>query len=335
MSHESRTGTIEVVIPAYNAGRYLRETLISVAAQTAPPSLVTVVDDASTDDTVAVALACSQELAGRITVQVVANEGPRGPSAARNTAIRRSEADWIALLDSDDLIAADHHAALLTAASGAGDVVLAFGDSRWFIDEAPAPRRTVVESFFGLSGVAAMEATLLADDSLTLGDATFPGLLRHGLFGTSACLFRRDAALRVGLFDERMMYAEDTDFFLRLALLGRFAFTRRIITCKRMHDASLSNTKNNMAFRRGTVFSYHKLATRTEPPLLNPSLQQAADRALTRAATAYLYAASRESLAEFIAAVRLARQCGRGRHAADPRHWLRLLVFGLPRLRLG
>ena len=113
---------IEVVIPAYNAGSFLRETLLSVAGQTLLPDVVTLVDDSSTDDTVAVAKACAEELAGRLTIRVIPNAGPRGPSAGRNTAIRQSRAEWIALLDSDDLLAPNHHVTLLDAAQSADEV---------------------------------------------------------------------------------------------------------------------------------------------------------------------------------------------------------------------
>ena len=57
----------------------------------------------------------------------------------------------------------------------------------------------------------------------TFGERMFDLLLDGSRFTTAACAFRRDAALAAGLFDERLVYNEDTDFFLRLALRGRFA----------------------------------------------------------------------------------------------------------------
>lgn len=317
---------IEVVIPAHNAGRFLRETLLSVAAQSVLPSRVTVVDDASTDDTVAVAHACRTELQDRIAIQVVANPGPRGPSAARNKAIRESEAEWVALLDADDLLAPRHHELLLRAATAAPDVVLGFGDSLWFsMDEAGA-RRTIRDSFFAVSGVSGLSAAPVGNDSLTLGNATFSAMLDHGLFGTSACLFKRSAALAAGLFDETMMFSEDTDFFLRLALQGRFAFTRERTTFKRVHGGNLSQDRNNLAFSRGTVFSYAKLAADNRAALA-PDQKEAVRQALNRATAAYLYNASHCGIRAYQRAARMARHVGLGILAAHPRHLLRVAWF--------
>jgi glycosyltransferase involved in cell wall biosynthesis len=315
---------IEVVIPAYNAGRFLRETLLSVAAQTLLPDLVTVVDDSSTDDTVAVARACASELAGKLAIQVIPNAGRRGPSGGRNTGIKQSRADWIALLDADDLFAPDHHATLLAAARSAPDVVLGFGDSTWFIDREPGQRETQVASFFAQSGVASLPQAEIASGYLTLGDRTFPAMLDHGLFGTSACLFRRDAALKAGLFHEAMMFGEDTDFFLRLSLQGRFAFTRALTTHKRVHDRNLSQPSNHLAFSRGLAFSYVNLARRTDPPPLNAAQQEAVERALTRVMGVYLFVASLRGVAAYWQAVRLAWRGGRWLMPAHPRHLVRL-----------
>lgn len=85
-----------VVIPAYNAARYLAETLDSVLAQTLPPHEILLVDDGSTDDTPAVAA----RYAGRVTHVRQPN---RGVSAARNNGIGRATGNWIAFLDADDV----------------------------------------------------------------------------------------------------------------------------------------------------------------------------------------------------------------------------------------
>jgi glycosyltransferase involved in cell wall biosynthesis len=123
---------IEVVIPAHNAEPFLRETLDSVAAQSRLPDLVTVVDDRSRDATHAVAERAAAELAPRLPIRILATDGPPGPSAARNTAIRASRADLIALLDADDLLLPGHVATLAGLLEANRQAVLAFGDSTLF-----------------------------------------------------------------------------------------------------------------------------------------------------------------------------------------------------------
>ena len=312
---------LEVIIPAFNAGPYIRETLLSVAAQTRPADLVTIVNDASTDDTVAVAHACAGELADRVTIQIIDNTGPRGPSAARNTAIRRGNAPWVALLDSDDLLAPTHHQTLLRVVSVTDDIVLGFGDSTVF-----NAGETLDSGFLTTSGVTALPATEIAADCLTLGDRMFDLLLSSGVFGTSACLFRRDAALEAGLFDETMMQCEDTDLFMRLALLGRFAFSREVVAHKRVHDNNLSHERHKLLFCRGTVLSLAKIAAL---PGLPATRAAAVATALSLAVDGYLYHASRAGVSAYRAASATARRVGHGGRTANPRHLVRTAISGL------
>lgn len=88
---------VTVVIPAYNAERYLGETLASVFAQTVQPYEIIVVDDGSQDGTEMVV----RSFGDRIRYIRQQNQGISG---ARNTAIREATGDWIAFLDADDLM---------------------------------------------------------------------------------------------------------------------------------------------------------------------------------------------------------------------------------------
>ena len=88
--------TVSVVIPTYNYGRYICETIDSALAQTYKPLEVIVVDDGSTDDTRERLAAYSD----RIRYILQKNSGP---AAARNTGIVAAQGEFVALLDSDDL----------------------------------------------------------------------------------------------------------------------------------------------------------------------------------------------------------------------------------------
>ncbi len=87
---------ISVVIPAYNATGTIRETLNSVLAQTAPPDEILVMDDGSTDDT----LAILRSYEPQVTVLQHTN---KGPSAGRNALCAAATGDIIAFVDSDDV----------------------------------------------------------------------------------------------------------------------------------------------------------------------------------------------------------------------------------------
>ncbi|TKZ15452.1 glycosyltransferase family 2 protein [Shimia litoralis] len=85
-----------VIIPAYNAERYLAETIQSVLAQTVPPKEIVVVDDGSSDATATVA-----EQQGPL-IRVIRTEN-RGSGSATSTGIRATTTDIFATVDSDDI----------------------------------------------------------------------------------------------------------------------------------------------------------------------------------------------------------------------------------------
>lgn len=88
--------TVSCVVPAFNAARYIGETLDSVLAQTSPPDEVIVVDDGSTDGTLSVV-----ERFGSAVRLLRRERG--GAAAARNSGIEAAVGRFIALVDSDDL----------------------------------------------------------------------------------------------------------------------------------------------------------------------------------------------------------------------------------------
>ncbi len=91
------TPLVSVIVPAYNAARFLPESIPSVLAQTWTDFELIVVNDGSTDDTVACVEAFTDP---RIRLVSQAN---RGLAGARNGGIRAARGSFIALLDADDL----------------------------------------------------------------------------------------------------------------------------------------------------------------------------------------------------------------------------------------
>src|SRR4051812_7319537 len=90
---------VSVVIPAFNAERFLGEALASVSAQTYAPVETIVVDDGSSDGTAEVARAHPE-------VALIEQENS-GPAAARNRGFAASRGEFIAFHDSDDLMTPD------------------------------------------------------------------------------------------------------------------------------------------------------------------------------------------------------------------------------------
>ena len=90
---------VSIIMPSYNTGRFIKETIESVLAQSYPTWELIIVDDCSTDDTDDVV---SQYLADK-RIRYIKNDTNSGAAVSRNRALREAKGKWIAFLDSDDL----------------------------------------------------------------------------------------------------------------------------------------------------------------------------------------------------------------------------------------
>lgn len=95
---------ISIIIPCYNAERFIRETLVSLKKQTVDNWECVIVNDGSTDNSLAILREFESE-DSRFHVIDKTNEGP---AIARNTAIRNSLGKYILPLDADDIIASNY-----------------------------------------------------------------------------------------------------------------------------------------------------------------------------------------------------------------------------------
>ncbi|MBI4684762.1 MAG: glycosyltransferase family 2 protein [Nitrospirae bacterium] len=92
---------VSILIPAYNAEKWISETIKSALEQTWPRKEIIIVDDGSTDNT----LKAAKQFESKI-VKVITQEN-RGASAARNKALSFAQGDYIQWLDADDLLSPD------------------------------------------------------------------------------------------------------------------------------------------------------------------------------------------------------------------------------------
>src|SRR4051812_10472186 len=92
---------VSIVIPAYNAERWIAYTLQSAIGQTWPHKEIIVVDDGSTDRTGEIA---RRFASNEISVVSIPNQGA---AAARNHGLHLSQGDYIQWLDADDVLAPD------------------------------------------------------------------------------------------------------------------------------------------------------------------------------------------------------------------------------------
>jgi glycosyltransferase involved in cell wall biosynthesis len=215
---------VSVVIPAFNAGRYITESLRSVAAQQGDFRLeIIVVDDGSEDDTVERALA----LPG---VRLIRQQNA-GPSAARNRGIAASSGSLVAFLDADDLWTEGKLAAQLKVFRAYPNLGLVFGDCRQFDDSGP-----LSESFFQEAG---LDEAFWGDPMRVIDP--YAKLYHLNYIPTGAALIRKDALRVTGTFDESMRYVEDMDLWFRIAMHFEIGYTTHLCQLKRQHAENVSN----------------------------------------------------------------------------------------------
>ncbi len=115
---------VSVLIPCYNAGRFLKDAVDSVLAQTYQDFEIIVADDGSTDDTATVAATLPR-------IRYVHHEH-RGISATRNLALSHARGEFITFLDADDLWATDKLEKQVTYMDSHPDCVLVFTQAKNF-----------------------------------------------------------------------------------------------------------------------------------------------------------------------------------------------------------
>jgi glycosyltransferase involved in cell wall biosynthesis len=227
-----RTPRVSVVVPAHNAGRYIAATVRSALDASAPDVEVLVVDDGSTDRTVAEVRAIDDP---RVTVISIAASG--GPSRPRNIGIRQARAPYVSLLDSDDLLKPGKLAASVAALQRCPSAGFAFNDYEKMDEDG-----NVFETSFSYaypvfrqtkSEPAGDGWRLIPQRELTRA------LLYENFIGTSGVVIRRDLAIMLGGFDETIAFGEDSDFWFRLAHRCDALYSTRVGHSYRVHPTSL------------------------------------------------------------------------------------------------
>jgi glycosyltransferase involved in cell wall biosynthesis len=229
---------ISIVVPAYNAERYLERTLDSVCAQKFASWELIVVDDGSTDQTLAIA----QRYAARDARITARHQANGGVAAARNAGLHTAaRGAWaILFLDADDVLEPDGLETLVTTLRAHPSVVGAHGQVR-FIGGDGRPIRPGEAEAWGRERRAFVNGKIVdwpVDYPTTLGVLILLCRMR-----TPGCvLLRRDLVDLVGGFDTDpdAATAEDYGLWLRLALRGDFAFVDRVVLSYRLHEQNSS-----------------------------------------------------------------------------------------------
>ena len=233
---------ISVIVPAYNAERYIEEAIQSIYNQAYKPLEVIVVDDGSTDGT------CN--IAGKFgeSVTYIRQENG-GPADAKNRGLKISKGDIIAFLDADDL----------------------WPDSKIHTQLAYFSKYPAVEVVMGLVQCLVLSETI--ESSCTFNEFGPPSLM----IALGAGLYKRSVFEKLGNFDRKLQIGEDVDWFMRIRENGiPISIIDTVTLYYRFHKTNITRDRNirNSFFLKAMKKSLDRRRLRGEgkvdnlPPLL-------------------------------------------------------------------
>lgn len=218
--------SIDVAVPCYQYGRYLRDCVTSILRQNVPNLRVLIINNGSTDDTIDVARRLADE-DGR--VHIAHFETNLGPQAAYNYGIDWASADYFLLIDADDVLAPGALARAISLLDRDTKVVFVHGVELQRSFEAGAehhlPEKPKKEAWSVQSGYSFIQHTL-----------------RRGCWtvGATTVVRRTWAQKEAGHYSAQLPDSDDLELWLRLALLGDVAETTAVQAVRRVHVGQIT-----------------------------------------------------------------------------------------------
>jgi len=237
---------VSVMMPAFNAERFIGPAIESVLAQTYPAWELVVVDDGSIDETAAVASRFDDR-----RIRILRQEN-QGEAAARNRCLAEMRGEWVAFLDADDEFLPDHLQATLEFLAAHSELAAVYADG-FYIDEHGRRLGSLSSRRRGPFEGWIFEQFVRASD--VLGPPICAVLSRRLV---------NDHALS---FDPRIVIGPDWDFTTRFAEFGRFGYLDRPTCLYRVHHS-------NVTLVTASAQRHQSLAQCRENAIRRPAFQQ-------------------------------------------------------------
>jgi len=213
---------VSIIIPFYNAEQYIAEALYSALEQTYGDLEIIVVDDGSTDASLEIV---KQYKDNRIKILSQRN---KGGSSARNNAIEAAMGEYIKFLDADDVLLPDAIEKQIEQSKEINEHEIVFGDF----------------NFMNRKGGVTSSNTFHETEALLNDPGTF--FLQNWKILITCPLHKKEYLLRIGGFDEKLPFGQESDLHFRLALDGvRFNYRPARIFNYRSHsdDSRISSKR--------------------------------------------------------------------------------------------
>ena len=221
---------ISVIIPMYNAEKYIRECLISVLASKFTDYEVLVVDDCSTDNSLAEVKKIMPHFDGRLKI-FSTEKNFCAPGLPRNVGIKNAAGKYIVFVDADDMILPDALGIFFDAAEiYKADVVHA---EKWFAFNRTFDGKNLKQIHLKSDG----DEIKVAD----LRERMRRFINENFAYGPCGKIFSRELLIKHEIFFQKMRYAEDKIFNFKCAALAeRYVFIPHALNIYRVGTSSTS-----------------------------------------------------------------------------------------------
>jgi GT2 family glycosyltransferase len=219
--------SVSLVIPAYNRGHLIEETIRSALGQQEPFSEIVVVDDASTDDTVARLV----QFGERITL-IRSSKG--GVQQARNTGVAACSTTYVALCDSDDLLDPAYTRTMRRVIDEAPSADIWYCNFTPFSGDAVQPDKLASAPGGFLDG-----AERGANYCVNIPDL-YERVLQYQPFFPTGSVFSKQFYQALGGYDKRFngVGGEDLEFLLRAIAGGTLGYVTTPLVSIRKHEGN-------------------------------------------------------------------------------------------------
>ena len=212
---------ISVVVPIYNSGLFISETINSIVNQTFKPFEILIIDDGSTDNSCKIVSEIIVNNNKEINIKLIKGTH-NGPGSARNIGIVNASSEWIAFLDSDDFWYENKLQEVVN--------VINENNTHSFF----CHNEHLVKSGFD-NKVLDYSRNYKKEKSFSRQ------LYNYNLFSTSAVVCLKNDLLKVGGFDENLSSAQDYDLWLKMSDFINPFFIKKTLGVYTVRDGNISS----------------------------------------------------------------------------------------------
>ena len=235
--------SIDVAVPCYRYGRFLRDSVNSIRTQPVDNLRILIIDNASTDNSLEVAqqLACEDP-----RIEVIAHKSNLGHQTSFNEAIEWAAADYFMLFDADDVLAPGSLASSIAIMDRHLAISFSHGIELAMAFPAGSPPEVAHDSGAGewrvSSGLDFIRRVCTCS---------------YNFVCPTTVVRRTSAQKKAGYYICHFNHAIDINMWLRLASLGDVAETTAIQSIRRLHENQLSSFY--VTIRRGILLSFMRM----------------------------------------------------------------------------